>query len=70
MMRVCVFLCLSLTHMLMSEAPGQKESCDSELLALHQFLSELLLSWAPSVTEKTQLSQHPHSRGCIQALWF
>ena len=25
---VCVVFCLSLTHMLMSEAPRQKESCD------------------------------------------
>lgn len=30
--RVCVLFCLSLTHMLMSEVPQQKESCDDETL--------------------------------------
>lgn len=52
---VCVVFCLSLTHMLMSEAPRQKESCDGELLALRQFLSDHcppLLSWPPSVTHQ------------------
>lgn len=56
---VCVVFCPSLTHMLMSEALRQKESCDGELLALRQFLSEtppLLPFPTPSV--KHQLSNY------------
>ena len=61
---VCVVFCRSLTHMLMSEALRQKESCDGELLALLQFQSEYPSSW-PSVSH-TSLTIWPSSELCMQ----